>query len=221
MTRTIHRRIGALALALATLGAGRARAQEKVAEFSDPQYGYSFHYPSGWALRSLPEGEANKDLRVILQGPNGNSFMVVVEEIGRKTSKEEFESRSKRKEDVEAMIEQTIEQTYKSISQNLKAKSLTIGERRDLSNETGVKFYVATLNRMPGGKPIIIAGIHAFPFAQDYSINFMMTAFWDAAATKEQEILTAVFNSFHLTGEKRNSASPVKPDSPAGKPELE
>jgi hypothetical protein len=54
---------------------------------------------------------------------------------------------------------------------------------------------------MKEGKPIIVAGIHSFPFDKDYSINFTMTTFWDPAAAQENEMMTGVFNSFRLRGE--------------------
>ena len=57
---------------------------------------------------------------------------------------------------------------------------------------------------MKQGKPVIVAGIHAFPFGKRYSVNFMMTAFLDPGAKKENALLTAVFNSFHLLGEPAN-----------------
>jgi hypothetical protein len=37
-----------------------------------------------------------------------------------------------------------------------------------------------------------------------------MTAFYDPAATKEQETLTAIFNSFRLLGENSDAEGPAK-----------
>ena len=88
---------------------------------------------------------------------------------------------------------------------------MKVGERRDLSNEFGIKFYIATLNEMKDGKPIIVAGIHAFPFNKNYSINFTMTTFYDPAAIQENQRLTDVFNSFRLIGEPQAGNGPPKP----------
>jgi hypothetical protein len=192
-----------LALAIATVA---AQAQQKVEDFFDTSYGYFFKYPAGWAIQKLPEGESTQDIRVMLQGPSGSSFMVVVERLGKKMSQEEFEWNPERKKVVEDMMSQTLEQTYKVISQNIKASSMKVGERRDLSNAVGIKFYLTTLHDLPGAKPIVVAGIHAFPFGRDYSINFVMTAFWDPAAKQDQEMLTAIFNSFRLFGESPESS---------------
>jgi hypothetical protein len=191
-----------------------AQAPPKIEEFFDTEYGYFFRYPGELKIRKLPEGKANEDVRVILQGPNGSSFTVVVERIGQITQKR-FASIPEHNERVEGMMSQTIDQIYKSISQNIKAKDMVVGERRDLSSEVGIKYYVATLHQMQAGKPIVVAGIHAFPFGKDYSINFVMTAFWNPAAGQEQEILTAIFNSFRLVGESQTAKPPEKPSSPA------
>jgi hypothetical protein len=56
-----------------------------------------------------------------------------------------------------------------------------------------------------------VAGIHAFPFNKDYSINFTMTTFWDPAAKQDHEMFTQVFNSFHLMGEPRTVSGATKP----------
>ena len=193
-----------------------ARAQHKVEEFFDTDYGYFFKYPAGWAIRKLPEGPDNPDVRVMLQGPNGSSFMVVTEKLAKKTTREGVDSDPERKKIIDAMVAQTVEQTYKVISQNIQAKEMILGERRDLTNGLAIKFYLATRHSMAKGKPIIVAGIHTFPFDKDYSINFIMTAFFDPAAKQEQQTLTAIFNSFHLFGE--NVESPGAPDRPAQPP---
>src|ERR671923_247171 len=76
------------------------------------------------------------------------------------------------------------------------------------------------IHKLPAGKPIVIAGIHAFPFGKDYSINFVMTAFWDPAAKQDQEMLTAIFNSFRLSGENRPGETPDNHNAPGEKPDV-
>jgi hypothetical protein len=208
-----------LLLAL-VMSSPRAQAQSKVDEFFDQEYGYFFKYPAGWAIHKLPEGEANQDVRVMLQGPHGSSFMILVEKLGKKTSQENLERDPERKKVVEAMMSQTLAQIYKVISQNVKASSMKVGERHDLSNALAIKFYLTTLHKMPAGKPIVIAGIHAFPFGKDYSINFVMTAFWDPTAKQDQEMLTAIFNSFRLSGENRPGETPDNRNAPGEKPDV-
>ena len=180
-------------------------------DYYDRDYGYVFQYPASWKLQRLPEGDANRDIRLLLQGPEGSSFMVVVDKTKTTLKKTDFENGSEGAQRVGAMMQQTITQIYQSISESIKAVNMKVGERRDLSNEFGVKFYIATLNEMKNGKPIIVAGIHAFPFNKDYSVNFTMTTFYDPAATQENERLADVFNSFRLIGEPQTGNSAPKP----------
>ena len=192
-----------------------ATAQKNLQEYYDRDYGYVFQYPANWKLQQLPEGDANKDIRLLLQGAEGTSFMVVVDKTKTTLKQTDFADDAERAERVDAMMQQTIAEIYQSISAGINAVSMKVGERLDLSNQFGVKFYIATLNEMKNGKPIIVAGIHAFPFNKDYSINFTMTTFYDPAATKENEGLTEVFNSFRLIGEPQPGKS--APEAPAAK----
>ena len=200
---------------LALIKVHPATAQQAVQDYYDRDYGYVFQYPASWKLQQLPEGDANKDIRLLLQGPEGNSFMVVVEKRKTILKKSDFENGSERTERVAAMMQQTVTEIYQSISEGIKALNMKVGERHDLSNEFGIKFYIATLNEMKNGKPIIVAGIHAFPFNKDYSVNFTMTAFYDPAATQENEKLAEVFNSFRLIGEPQGGNAPKPPSAKA------
>jgi len=199
-----------LLVVLALIKSPPASAQMNVQEHYDRDYGYVFQYPASWKLQRLPEGDANRDIRLLLQGTEGSSFMVVVDKTKTTLKKTDFENGSERAERVGAMMQQTITQIYQSISEGIKAVNMKVGERRDISNEFGVKFYIATLNEMKNGKPIIVAGIHAFPFNKDYSVNFTMTTFYDPAATQENQRLTEVFNSFRLIGEPQTGNGAAK-----------
>jgi hypothetical protein len=185
--------------------AGRIEAQNNLQEYLDREYAYSFRYPAVWKAQKLPEGPANKDVRVRVNGPNGSSFTVVIDRLGKSRSRAEFEADPNRTKHVEELMQQTMAQVYRSISTNIKAEQMTVGERRDLTNDIGIKFYISTLHTRKTGSPIIVAGIHSYPFSKDYSINFVMTAFWDSTANKENEILKTVFNSFHLLHESRDT----------------
>jgi hypothetical protein len=178
---------------------GRPAAQERgtLSEYRDREYGYRFLYPSDWHLEELPEGEANPAIRARLQGPSASSFLVIIERNGQPLSKLEFQTDQNAEKKVEAMMHQTLEQTYEGISKSLGAVSMKIGETRNLSDEYGIKFYLATLHRMKTGNPVVVAGTHVYPFSKDYSVNFIMTAFHRSDAP-ENEVLTAVFNSFRM-----------------------
>ena len=187
------------ALLVCAFAAGYGAAQERgqLSEYRDEQFSYHFLYPSEWKLERLPEGEANPGMRARLRGPSGSSFVVIIERTGQPLSKLDFQADPKAAKRVEAMMGQTLEQTYRAISKSLGAQSMKTGERRDLSDEHGIKFYLATLHRMKSGNPVVVAGTHTYPFSKDYSINFIMTAYHRGDAA-ESALLTAVFNSFRL-----------------------
>ncbi|MET0501764.1 MAG: hypothetical protein ABW172_09620 [Candidatus Binatia bacterium] len=189
----------------------QVHAQTNVQESYDREYGYMFSYPASWKLRRLPEGDANQDIRLVLQGPNGGTFTVVIDKTKKITKRTEFENDADRTRRVGEMMQQTIGQIYQSISESIKAVNMKVGEQSDLSNDFGIKFYLATLHTMKQGKPIIVAGIHCFPFDKDYSVNFTMTTFWDPAATEENDTLAQVLNSFRLVGEPQADGNATRP----------
>lgn len=90
------------------------------------------------------------------------------------------------------------------------------GEKTDLSNDAAIKFYVSSLNEMKAGEPIIVAGIHSYPFSKPYSISFVMTAFFNPGAEKENALLRAVFNSFQLLEPSKSSNEPGFTDPSKG-----
>ena len=153
----------------------------------------------------------------MLQGPNGSSFMAIVETSGAKNAGKDDSAGEERKARVEALMSQAIEQVYKTVAANIKAVAMTVGERRDISNGVAIKFYISTLHQMPAGKPIIVAGIHSYPFGKDYAVSFIMTAFSESTTGKDQETLIGVFNSFRLLGEPPAADESVKPAIPDGK----
>jgi hypothetical protein len=190
--------MASLFLVAQSVGAGIAEEQPKMAEYRDLEYAYGFQYPAHWQLKKLPEGAANEEVRVSLQTPSGDSFMVIVEKRGQNPTKSEFHSDPERKVRVDKLIEETTQQIYRTVARNLGAVETKIGEQTDLSNDAAIKFYVSTLHQMKVGESVIVAGIHSYPFSKPYSISFMMTAFFDPKAEKDNAMMTAVFNSFYL-----------------------
>ena len=202
MTERIVRtnlKILARALLFVALVVGYGSAQERgtLSEFRDEEFGYRFLYPAEWKLDSLPEGEANPGMRVRLRGVAGSSFVVIIEQTGQLLSKLEFQADRNAEKRVEAMMRQTLDQTYRAISKSLGALTMKTGEKRNLSDDYAIKYYLATLNQMKTGSPVVVAGTHAHPFSKDYSVNFIMTAFHRGNAA-ENQLLTTVFNSFRL-----------------------
>jgi hypothetical protein len=178
-----------------------AQAQKGMKEYWDKDYNFTFLYPAGWKLRQLPEGDANREIRAVAQAPDGGSFMVVIQKLQEPTEKPAAESSRASAAVVEQMARQTIEEIYRTISKNIQATGMKIGEIRDISSQAALKYYISTLHRMKAGNPIIVAGIHALPFGKAYRVDFMMTAPWNSAAEKENQAMMMAFNSFHLVGE--------------------
>ena len=187
-----------------------AQEQPTIAEYRDPEYDYSFQYPAHWKLKRLPEGAANDDVRVSLQTPGSDSFMVIVEKRGQNPTKAEFNSDPKRSARVDKLIDETTQEIYRTVARNLGAVETKFGEKTDLSNDAAIKFYVSSLHKMKVGEPVIVAGIHSYPFSKSYSISFMMTAFFNPGAEKENALMRAVFNSFQLLD---SAESPSRPGS--------
>ena len=198
MIKQCARLMAGLFLVAQSVVVGIAEEQPKMAEYRDLEYAYGFQYPAHWQLRKLPEGAANEEVRVSLQTPSGDSFMVIVEKRGQNPTKTQFHSDPERKVRVDKLIEETTQQIYRTVARNLGAVETKIGEQTDLSNDAAIKFYVSTLHQMKAGEPVIVAGIHSYPFSKPYSISFMMTAFFDPKAEKDNAMMTAVFNSFYL-----------------------
>jgi hypothetical protein len=184
-------------------GIPAAEAQKGMKEYWDKDYNFTFRYPAGWKLRQLPEGETNREIRVITQAPDGGSLMVVIQKLKKPTG-----NPGDRAAAVEKMAQQTIDEIYRTISKNIQASGMKIGEIRDISSQAALKYYVSTLHAMKAGHPIIVAGIHALPFGKDFRIDFILTAPWDSAAKKENEAMMLAFNSFQLLGENGSSANP-------------
>ena len=193
-----------------------AQEQAAVAEYRDPEYAYSFQYPAHWKLKKLPEGAANDDVRVSLQTPSGDSFMVIVEKRGQNPHKAEFQSDPKRSARVDKLIDETAQEIYRTVARNLGAVETKFGEKTDLSDDAAIKFYVSSLNKMKAGEPVIVAGIHSYPFSRPYSISFMMTAFFNPGAEKENALMRAVFNSFQLMEPSESSREPGPNDPSKG-----
>jgi hypothetical protein len=188
-----------------------APAQEPLKEYWDKEYGYEFSYPAGWTLEEFPEGQANRDMRVLLQGPSGSSFMVVVEKLPKSFTREEFDATPDKHGMVEKLIQQSLADVYTTVSHNLKATEMKVGTVTDLSTEYGIKYYISTLNMMKTGRPIIVAGIHEIPFSQNHRIDFIMTTFWNKAAEKQNDALKTVFNSFHILGDNGTTGASENP----------
>jgi hypothetical protein len=194
-------------------GPSVSQAQPRMKEYRDNDYNFAFRYPADWKIRQLPEGAANRDIRVIAQAAHGGSFMVVVEKVQNPAERGDSEARGDRTEAIAKLARQTVGEIYQTISKNIQATGMKVGEIRDVSSDVAIKYYVSTLHEMKSGPPVIVAGIHALPYGKPYRVDFLMTAPWNRAAKKENEVMMMAFNSFHLVGETASGGA-VAPEPP-------
>jgi hypothetical protein len=188
-----------------------ARADTRLVEYTDNEYGYAFQFPSDWRLQKPPEQGDAGEVRVLVRSPRKATYVfATVGRMGKSTSRRDFEASQNRDAVVNALIEWTIEQVYKKTSREIGASSMMVGEKRPISSPDGIAFYVSTGHFLdvPKSQPtkkvvVVVAGTHIVPFGKAYIIAFMMVSPLDATATSENETVRRVFNSFHIVRERR------------------
>ena len=178
-------------------------AEPKIMEYTDNEYKYTFQFPADWKMQKVPPTNEMGEVRVLLQSPHHkSSVMVLVGHIEKGVNKTKFNNSPKRNEIVERLIDLTIEKVYKKTSKDMKATRMVVTERKIDNSEIGIKFYISTLHYVEKEIPMVVAGMHAFPFGKNYIIGFIMTNILDPKDDKEKKTFTSIFNSFHLVGEK-------------------
>jgi len=178
-------------------------AAVRIVEYTDNEFAYAFQYPSTWKIQPTPPpGEAG-EVRVVVQSATKRSnVMAIVGRHGNSITRAHFETSPKRGEVINALIDLTVEQVYKKMSNTIGASRIIVSERRELASDVGIKFYIATANVITGKGVLGVAGQHIMPFEKDYVVTFLMITPVDPKATEENETLTNVFNSFHVAGER-------------------
>ena len=81
------------------------------------------------------------------------------------------------------------------------AEKMTVSEKRALSSDVGIKFYISTVH-IKKNVSTLIASTHIVPFGKSYMVTFMIVAPVDKTTTKDNETITRAFRSFHLLGEQ-------------------
>jgi hypothetical protein len=180
----------------------RSVAEAPPREYVDHQYQFAFQFPTDWKFeKNPPPGEAG-EVRAIIRHPvKPMRVLASVGHIGKTLTKQQFKSSSNRDAVVEAMMEFTVEQVYKKTSRDMDAEKMIISEKRVLPSDTGIQFYISTAH-IKDNVTTLMAGIHVVPFEKPYMVTFTMITPVDPTATKDHEIITRVFNSFHILGER-------------------
>lgn len=179
-------------------------SRQTISEYTDNEYDYAFQFPVDWKMKEVPEAGESGEMRVLLQGPIC-MVSTTISKVGKAITKRQFEDHPSRDTISQGMINLTVEQVYKKTSKEVGATRMVVAEKEILPSDSGVKFYISTLNFVGEKKtPVGVAGIHLYPFEKGYLINFVMVNPLKNDA-KENETCTKVFNSFHLIGEKPQS----------------
>ncbi len=171
-------------------------------EYVDQQYQFAFQFPADWKIeKDPPSGGAGK-VRALIRHPTKPMHVIaMVGDLGTAITKRQFESNPDRELAVDRMMELSIEQLYKKTSRDIGADRMLVSEKRVQPSDTGIKFYIST-SHIKGNMTMLMAGIHIVPFEKPYMVTFTMIAPVDRTATKDNETITRVFNSFHVLDEK-------------------
>ena len=190
-----------LSLVLTTAWPLHSVAEAPPREYVDHQYQFAFQFPADWKLeKNPPAGEAGETRVMICHPTKPMRVMAMVGNIGKTITKHEFESSPNRDAVVEGLIELSLEQ-YKKMSRNIGAEWMIVSEKRMIPSDVGIKFYISTAHAK-GKVTMLIAGEHILPFEKPYMVMFTMITPVDRTATKDNESITRVFNSFHMLGER-------------------
>lgn len=176
-------------------------AEAPPVEYVDHQYQFAFQFPADWKFeKNPPPGEAGEVRALVRHPTKPMRVMATVGHIGKTITKRQFESSPVRDATLEALIELSVEQVYKKASREIGAERMIVSEKRGLPSDAGIRFYISTAH-FKGRTTMVVAGFHIVPFEKPYMVNFTMITPLDPAATKDNETITRVFNSFHVLGE--------------------
>jgi hypothetical protein len=175
-------------------------------EYIDKQYHFAFQYPADWKAEKGPTGEAG-EARVWVKHPTKPmSVTALVGQTGKAMSRRDFETSPNRDAVANAMIDWTVEQVYRKGSRDIGADKMVVVEKQMQPSDVGLKFHISTAHTK-GRITLLLAGQHIIPFDKPYMVTFLMVTPVDKGATKDNEIITQVFNSFHILGEQPISRS--------------
>lgn len=180
---------------------GGAAAEAPPREFVDHQYQFAFQFPPDWKFeKNPPPGEAGEVRAIVRHPTKPMRVMAMVGGIAKTITKRQFESSPNRDAVVEGMMQLSLGQ-YKKTSRDIGAERMIVSENRMMPSDVGIKFYISTAH-IKGKVTMLMAGIHIVPFEKPYMVTFTMITPVDRTATKDNETITWVFNSFHVLGER-------------------
>jgi hypothetical protein len=200
--------LGSMALLLflaVTWDQSLADTGKEIAEFRDDEYGFVFQFPAHWQVQN-PDGEREMGkTRVVVQGPDRSVLTAFVEKQESPLKREMFEANPDRRALIKAYINQILDRIYRKISKESEATRMIINKEKVYTSKIGIRFTIHTAHLFHQGRPMLVNGIHTFPFDKDYMVSFLMKTWVGRKSPEERERLTRIFNSFHFLQERMPS----------------
>lgn len=182
--------------------------------YTDPQYHFTFQYPSEWTRDDTPKPGSGGETRVVVRDPQSPARSIIsIGKVDTVFSKTQFESSPDKDRIVESMIDLAVKQIYQRTAQEMQATKMMVGSKQPMPSIGGIKFYISTA-QVIAGDTVVIAGTHIIPFDQPYMVTFMMISPFKISSA-DQGIINKVFNSFRLLSEPpRPQPKPKLPSTP-------
>jgi hypothetical protein len=180
------------------------QAQAPPVEYVDKEFDFAFQVPKDCKFDKLPtHGGPMQSMRVLVRHPDKPMYvMATVTQLGKSVTKRRFDSSPSSSSIVDGMMELSVEEVYKRTSKEIGAERMIVSEKQALKSDAGIKFQISTLH-YKDGVPLVVAGVHVIPFTKSYMVAFVMVIpVTQGTKTPETEVLTQVFNSFHILGER-------------------
>jgi hypothetical protein len=179
-----------------------ALADDRPMEYQDNQYQFAFQFPQSWKLQSTPAGNEYGEVRVVVKHPTRAVYAeVIVTKVTDVVTREQYEANPNRDGLVKALMQFTVEQVYKKTSRDVGAERMLVTDEQLVPSNAGIEFYISTV-LLKTDLPMVVFGIHIVPFGKPYVLAFIVVTSVDKSATADNEALTKMLNSFHVTGEK-------------------
>lgn len=169
--------------------------------YVDSKYEFAFQYPADWKAQKVPPPDESGEVRVFLKHPSKPIFLVAsVGGLGYRLTRKQYLEHKDRAKLENSLLEWTIARLYQKTSTGLGATRMDVAERQFSHSDLGLFFYISTGNLIDEST-VAIAGQHVIPFGKGYVVNFLLVSPVESTDEQENEILTNVFNSFHMTAQ--------------------
>jgi hypothetical protein len=149
--------------------------------------------------------------RIVVRGPDRSVLTALVEKQESPITGEMFRSNPNRRALIKDLINGILDRIYRKISKESEATRMIVNKEKVYTSRIGIRFTIHTAHLFDEGPPMLLNGIHTFPFDKDYMVSFLMKTWVGRKSPGESERLTRIFNSFHLLQERNPSPPSPSP----------